>query len=150
MRLEPYMECFWKATRAPFPRLPDWAFEQMNRLPNGMLHDLREFCDVRDNLKEWTKLNDVGDAMCLILRGAVSMVQGLEKPSGVENIAKAAVENQGIQGELRGFTFRQRKRLHKRLPPGYLFGQGAFFWSRQVWCWTLHWSLSLSYLPRVV
>jgi len=115
--LLPHVQAFWEATRKPFPRLPEEAFEQMNGLSGGTLQALKAFCDVRNTLGRHEKLSDVSGAICLILRGFVSMVQTMENPE--------ATAEDNLQ--VRGFTFRQGKRLHQRLPPGNIFGQGAFF-----------------------
>lgn len=96
-------------------RLPEWAFEAMNGLPEGAMQRLRGHCEVLESVAQWTELPRVDGALCFILRGAVSLVQILHH---AEEIGMA---------EQRGFSFRQGKRLLKRYPPGSAVGKGGFF-----------------------
>lgn len=62
-------------------------------------------------------VSDLDGALCFILKGSLSLLQ------------KVSLSNDAtmIQGELRGFSFRQGKRLLKRYPPGHVAGKDGFF-----------------------
>lgn len=116
----PYMIAYRLATRSPGQRLPEWAFEDMNNLPRGLMDQLREYCTVHANLPAWTKLTDdihVEGALCFILRGSLSIIQMLPIADGVSSI------DPGVHG----FSFRQGKRLINRYPPGHVAGKNGFF-----------------------
>merc|ERR1740129_732999 len=115
-QLEPYMVAYHNAVCAPGARLAEWAFEDMNNLPRGLLGRVREFCDVRLDVLAWTKLAHVSGALIFILQGSVSVIQMVPQ-----------VENLSVQADVQGFSFRQGKRLLKRYPPGHVAGINAFF-----------------------
>eukprot|EP00933_Yihiella_yeosuensis_P037896 TRINITY_DN31897_c0_g1_i1.p1 TRINITY_DN31897_c0_g1~~TRINITY_DN31897_c0_g1_i1.p1 ORF type:complete len:640 (-),score=97.66 TRINITY_DN31897_c0_g1_i1:353-2050(-) len=119
--LKPYMLEYRTASITEGVRLVAWAFEEMNGLPQGTVEKLRPFCEVRENVEKWTKLQDVGGELVFIMRGYVSLTQ----------IVPKADEADIVQPEIRGFSFRQGKRLLKRLPPGYVVGKHLFFLRRR-------------------
>jgi len=118
--VEPYMIAYRASTRPCGHRLPEWAFEDMNNLPRGLMTHLREYCTVHADLPAWKKLTDdmyVEGALCFILRGSLSIIQMLPIADGVSSI------DPGVHG----FSFRQGKRLIKRYPPGHVAGKNGFF-----------------------
>lgn len=118
--LEPYMINYRAAVNTS-QRLEEWAFEDMNRLPRGLMQVLRNFCDVHVGLPAWTKVSDMEGlegALYFILKGSVSVIQ---KVPLAENDASL------LTNEVRGFSFREGKRLLKRYPPGHIAGKDGFF-----------------------
>lgn len=118
--LEPCMRAYRAAVSPPGSRLPEWAFEDMNSLPRGLMVEVRKFCTVYESLPAWTKLSDamgVEGALCFILRGSVSVIQMVPLSDDV-NL---------IDPEVHGFSFREGKRLLKRFPPGHVAGKNGFF-----------------------
>jgi SulP family sulfate permease len=114
-RLEPYMHAYRLAALGK--RLPNWAFEDMNNLPRGLMAELRRFCTVHEKLEKHTQMSDtmgVEGSLCFILKGSVSIIQWLEYSDDVEP---------GV----RGFSYRAKKRLLKRFPPGHVAGKNGFF-----------------------
>ncbi|CAE8617649.1 unnamed protein product [Polarella glacialis] len=117
--LEPYMLAFRAAVHTGL-RLPEWAFEDMNGLPRGMMLQLQKFCDVHVGLPAWTKISDTMDlkgALCFVLKGSVSVIQHVPLSD----------DSSLVNAELHGFSFRQGKRLLKRYPPGHVAGKDYFF-----------------------
>jgi hypothetical protein len=114
-RLEPYMHAYRLAALGK--RLPNWAFEDMNNLPRGLMAEVRRFCTVHEKLEKHTQMSDtmgVEGSLCFILKGSVSIIQWLEYSDDVEP---------GV----RGFSYRAKKRLLKRFPPGHVAGKNGFF-----------------------
>lgn len=114
--LEPCMCEYHRAAITPGTRLEEWAFEDMNDLPRDFMKQLRPYCEIRADVPQWTKL-DVANSVYLIVAGAVSVVQMLPQAEEVGMLQPAHT----------GFSFRQGKRLHRRIGPGYMVGDGEFF-----------------------
>lgn len=116
---EAHVIAYRNAVKAP-KRLPEWAFEDMNGLPRGLMNTLRQFCDVHEELPAWTKMSDVMDlegALCFIFKGSVSVIQHVPLTDS----------SSLLHAEVHGFSFRQGKRLLKRYPPGHVAGKDGFF-----------------------
>ncbi|CAK0858933.1 unnamed protein product, partial [Prorocentrum cordatum] len=120
-RLEPYMRAYRAAVCGQGGlALPEWAFEDMNSLPRGLMARLRPHCTVLAELPAWTKVSDDVDlqgSLCFVLKGALSVIQ----------IVPLSDDPTHIGSEVSGFSFRQGKRLLKRYPPGHVAGRDSFF-----------------------
>eukprot|EP00929_Paragymnodinium_shiwhaense_P057943 TRINITY_DN29027_c0_g2_i1.p1 TRINITY_DN29027_c0_g2~~TRINITY_DN29027_c0_g2_i1.p1 ORF type:complete len:912 (+),score=170.47 TRINITY_DN29027_c0_g2_i1:133-2868(+) len=119
--LRPYMLKYRQAATDPGARLDEWAFEQMNGLPPGFMNQLRPYCEVRIDVPQWTKLLDCVGSLVFIMQGAISLVQSMPQAEEVVQLSP----------EVRGFSFRQGKRLHKRFCPGYVVGKHSFFLNKE-------------------
>eukprot|EP00931_Biecheleriopsis_adriatica_P060617 TRINITY_DN36414_c0_g1_i1.p1 TRINITY_DN36414_c0_g1~~TRINITY_DN36414_c0_g1_i1.p1 ORF type:complete len:990 (-),score=172.96 TRINITY_DN36414_c0_g1_i1:13-2628(-) len=118
IELEPYMLAYRASVTVPGTRLPEWAFEDMNGLPRGLMAQLRNFCEVHAKLPAWTKMSDMMDlegALCFIMKGSVSVIQHVPLSNDLSVVEPSR------------FSFRQGKRLLKRFPPGHVAGKDGFF-----------------------
>jgi len=116
-KLKPYMLEYRSACKNRL-RLEEWAFEEMNALRPGLMGQLREYCDVYEDLKKWDKVPSSKGGLCFVLRGSISLVQML---------AQADDEEDQLEPQVRGFSFRAGKRLRRRYPPGHVVGKVQFF-----------------------
>jgi hypothetical protein len=121
--LEPYMRAYRGTVCGQGGlALPEWAFEDMNSLPRGLMNKLKPHCKIMSELSAWTKLSDDVDlqgSLCFVLKGALSVIQIVPLPDDPTHIGS----------EVAGFSFRQGKRLLKRYPPGHVAGRDSFFLS---------------------
>lgn len=121
--LEPYMRAYRGAVCGQGGlALPEWAFEDMNRLPRGLMKKLKPHCKIMAELPAWTKVSDSVDlqgSLCFVLKGALSVIQ----------IVPLSDDPTQFGSEVAGFSFRQGKRLLKRYPPGHVAGRDSFFLS---------------------
>jgi len=126
-QLEPYMLAYRASVTGSGMRLPEWAFEDMNGLPRGLMARLQRHCEIMTEVPAWTKVSDTLDlqgALCFLLKGSLSVIQIVPLPDDPTHIGS----------EVAGFSFRQGKRLLKRYPPGHVAGLDSFFlnYRRQV------------------
>mmetsp|Transcript_101400 Transcript_101400/g.262527 ORF Transcript_101400/g.262527 Transcript_101400/m.262527 type:complete len:904 (+) Transcript_101400:115-2826(+) len=102
-------------------RIDEHAFEDMHNLRRGLMADLKSYCEILDGLTKWDKVADdspkFGSSLCFIMRGSVSLVQFLAQ----------ADQQDMLLPQVRGFSFREGKRLRRRYPPGHVVGKVAFF-----------------------
>jgi len=116
-KLEAHQKAYREALSSG-ARLPEWAFEDMWGLARGTMDCLREYVEIiepgqRKDVKHLTEEGNLG----FIFRGAVSLVQILP-----------IVDQHKLWGsDVRGFNFREGKRLRRRYPAGHVVGKVNFF-----------------------
>merc|ERR1719436_1448288 len=89
----------------------------MNHLRPGLLDEIRGSCVIHETLQKWERVPDSQASLCFVLRGSISLVQMLPH----------ADQQDMLEPQVRGFSFREGKRLRRRYPPGHVVGKVSFF-----------------------
>merc|ERR1712194_446001 len=119
--LEAYKLAYRKACKTG-NRLEEWAFEDMWGLPRGTMDRLKAYVKIVEGVDAgpWQEVkHDITEEgnLGFILKGSVSLVQILP-----------IVDQRDLFGSvIRGFNFREGKRLRRRYPPGHVVGKVSFF-----------------------
>lgn len=122
--VQPYMWAYRNAC-TKLARFDERYFEEMNGMRPNLMSELKPHCVVMENIPRWDKVDCGKASLYFILKGSVSLVQ-MQPQADADDDSQARRSRTGIRS-VRGFSFREGKRLQRRYPPGNVVGAQSFF-----------------------